>query len=133
MTSISPDEECVKAAVQSLAKLEQLTDAPPAVFGAPQPKVEPALQGLEIASTEHCVFDDTSLYELEDPREPEMGCALHPNVSAVLPESQCSTRSVHSQASSEHGVFCRADTKYTMRSVSSVIVLGAHGLFIVPM
>lgn len=64
VTGVSPAEEEVKIGLQSLAELENVTEATPATSGALEPKAKLAFEVLELAMLKYCSVRDTSITDL---------------------------------------------------------------------
>lgn len=77
-------EKSVKVEVESLAKLEDVTNATPETSGTPQPEAKSACQLLKAAMGKYCLVSDIFFNELGDLHELESGLFLHQNVSLVL-------------------------------------------------
>lgn len=107
-TETSFDGEGVKVEVESVAQVEDTTDATRKVFDAVQREPESAIQLLKIAVEEsRFVEDPFFLNKLKDQRDLERGFALPQNLNLVLGNGLYNIRSVQGQVSFAHGFFAK--------------------------
>lgn len=127
VTRTSPDKEGAKVEVESSARLENVSDATTAVFGALQLKAESGFQVLEIAVSKCCFAKDSTFIELEDLEELESRAALHLNVNLVLADFPYNTCSARGRANFPHIASCKKDIEDAVHFKSNVMTPGAQG------
>lgn len=120
------DDE-MKIAAKGLAKVEEVTGVTRAASGAPQLEAESTSEVLKVAIRECCPGKDSFFSELEDLRDLETGSAPHQNLTLVLAEPRCSTRSALGQAIFAHVVFFKEDMADVVKVMSSLTLSGAQG------
>lgn len=85
--------------------MQDVLDATPAPFAAPQPKAESNFEVLKIAVREYCIFKYTSFNELGALQKLKTGPALHTDVNLVPDRLRYATPSAQGHASFACNVF----------------------------
>lgn len=119
--AIANSEERVRAAAESVAKVEDFDDVTTAALGALQPYALSAFQLSKVAMQVYCFMKISSLNKLEYLHKLGRGSALHQNEILVLADLSHSTRKARGQPVSAHAVFCKENIANTVRFVSNVM------------
>lgn len=77
----------MKDAVESVARMKDVTDMTPAASSPLHSEAESAFQVLKVALREYRLVKDTSFSELEELHELEAGSALHKMINLVLADT----------------------------------------------